>query len=187
MGQDSQLSPKNGAKNKNVPTKKIAFAPEAGFETKSLPIAYFTKLIKDLDSKLDKGVEFLLIGCSVGSPYETELKCLERSVQIKSTSDSILESCSAIEESAVLVCADSAPLHLAEFLGTPCAALFGPTVQDFGFSPRLQESAIFESNLGCRPCSLHGKTACRYTDNSCFFSIDIEDIIHFVLKKLEMS
>ena len=38
---------------------------------------------------------------------------------------------------------DSAPLHIAESLGTPVTSIFGPTVPEFGFGPRESEKGKY--------------------------------------------
>jgi len=55
---------------------------------------------------------------------------------------------------------DTGPMHLAEALGVPVLAFFGPTVREFGFAPWRPESRVLEVTLNCRPCSLHGGRVC---------------------------
>jgi ADP-heptose:LPS heptosyltransferase len=77
----------------------------------------------------------------------------------------ILNSCSA------LLGNDSSLGHIAESLGKPAFIFFGPTVEAFGFAPGLMHSKAYSVSLGCRPCSKHGKTSCRYGDQLCFAGI----------------
>ncbi len=168
-------------------SNQIAFAPQAGYQTKSIPVKYFDELIEMLDGKIKKETNFVLLGCGPSSEYEKAFSNLERTTKVVSTKNPLTQTCKELEESAVLVAADSAPLHIAELLGTPCAALMGPTVPDFGFSPSLPESAVFQTDLGCRPCSLHGKKECRYGDYGCFYKIDLQKIADFVFKKMESN
>ena len=85
---------------------------------------------------------------------------------------------------AVLLCNDSGLLHVAEAVGTPVVALFGPTVEAFGFKPWREDSRVFSSRLGCRPCSRHGEVECRYGDQKCFGLIDVDEVAGQVLQKL---
>ena len=85
---------------------------------------------------------------------------------------------------AVLLCNDSGLLHVAEAVGTPVVALFGPTVEAFGFKPWRKDSCVFSSRLGCRPCSRHGRAPCRYGDQQCFTELDSAAIAAAVLQRL---
>ena len=41
-------------------------------------------------------------------------------------------------------------MHLAEAVGVPVVALFGPTVETFGYFPSLEHSKVVERTLACR-------------------------------------
>jgi ADP-heptose:LPS heptosyltransferase len=82
----------------------------------------------------------------------------------------------ALAKVKTLLSNDSGLAHIAEAVGTPVAVLFGPTSEAFGFSPQRPNSESFSADVGCRPCSKHGKTPCRYGDQMCFRSIDVKRI-----------
>ncbi len=67
---------------------------------------------------------------------------------------------------------DSGPLHLAEALGIPSTALFGPTVRAFGFFPQGPGHRVFERDLDCRPCSVHGTERCPLGHHRCLLTLD---------------
>ena len=87
---------------------------------------------------------------------------------------SILESAAVLKRCAALVTNDSAPLHLAESVGTPVVAFFGPTVREFGYFPRLPRSRALEVSLRCRPCSRNGARRCPYGTKECLAAIPPE-------------
>ena len=62
---------------------------------------------------------------------------------------------------------DSGPMHLAWAQRTPVTALFGPTVRKLGFFPRGDSSTVFETDLACRPCGLHGPQKCPLGHHHC--------------------
>ncbi|MCU0612308.1 MAG: glycosyltransferase family 9 protein [Candidatus Eisenbacteria bacterium] len=64
--------------------------------------------------------------------------------------------CSLLACASVLITADSGPMHLAEAVGTPLIALFGPTAREWGFYPGGSRDVVMELPMECRPCSLHG-------------------------------
>jgi len=70
------------------------------------------------------------------------------------------ETCALMEKADLLITGDSGPMHLATSVGTPVAALFGPTAKAWGFYPSGPEDRVLELDLDCRPCSLHGSKMC---------------------------
>lgn len=89
---------------------------------------------------------------------------------------SLWESAVALSETTCLLSNDSSLSHIAEAVDTPNAVIFGPTVEAFGFAPRMSQSRSFSTLTGCRPCSKHGKLLCRYGDKLCFNSLDVSMI-----------
>jgi heptosyltransferase-2 len=72
---------------------------------------------------------------------------------------------------------DSAPLHIAESLGVPVTAIFGPTVPEFGFGPRLEGSIAHGiAPLACRPCRIHGSSVCPIGTHECMKRISAEEV-----------
>jgi ADP-heptose:LPS heptosyltransferase len=90
---------------------------------------------------------------------------------------SLWETGIALSETSCLLSNDSSLGHIAEAVGTPSNILFGPTIESFGFPPRMRRSRAFSSLTGCRPCSKHGKIACRYDDKLCFHSIPVPTVV----------
>lgn len=80
---------------------------------------------------------------------------------------------------------DSSLVHISEAIGVPAIVMFGPTVEAFGFAPHLSLSCVFSSDLGCRPCSKHGKIPCRYKDKKCFYLINTDMICDKALNILK--
>lgn len=86
------------------------------------------------------------------------------------------QSFALIKGAKVLLSNDSAPVHMAEALGTPSLALFGPTVKDFGFYP-YKLGKVVEVPLACRPCGLHGHKACPKKEHQCMRQITAAKVI----------
>ena len=93
---------------------------------------------------------------------------------------SLDETMLALSKTSVLLSNDSGLAHIAEALGKPVAVLFGPTIESFGFPPQRTDSRGFSSNVGCRPCSKHGKRTCRFQDQLCFRSIDTREVARYL-------
>lgn len=76
-----------------------------------------------------------------------------------------------------VICNDSAPLHIAEAVGTPVTAVFGPTVPEFGFGPRGAQSTALGIPLPCRPCRIHGGERCPIGTHDCMYGISSSDVM----------
>lgn len=86
------------------------------------------------------------------------------------------QSFALIKGAKLLLSNDSAPVHMAEALGTPSVAVFGPTVRDFGFYP-YKLGKVVEVTLACRPCGLHGHKACPQKHHHCMQQIEVSQVI----------
>lgn len=91
---------------------------------------------------------------------------------------SLRESAALIGRARVLVTNDSAPLHLAQAMGTPTVALFGPTVPAFGFAPTIPgDASLGVDRLACRPCSKHGPARCPLGHHHCMTELSVEQVV----------
>jgi len=72
-----------------------------------------------------------------------------------------------IERLDLLICNDSAPIHIAGAYGVPTVAVFLATHPRFGFGPFAQRYRIAQAELACRPCSPHGTPRCPLGHFNC--------------------
>lgn len=87
----------------------------------------------------------------------------------------------AIASSSRLITNDSAPLHIAESVGTPTTAIFGPTVPEFGFAPQGEGARLIQhAGLACRPCGIHGANRCPTGTHACMRAITPEQVLRGV-------
>jgi len=63
-----------------------------------------------------------------------------------------------------LIANDTGLSHLAEAVGTPVIAFYGPTRWDFGFGISDPKSKALESDVWCSPCSKDGTLCYRLTN-----------------------
>ena len=84
---------------------------------------------------------------------------------------SLMETAAHIARCRLFVGNDSGLMHLAEAVGVPVVALFGPTVEAFGYFPSLPQSRVIERRLGCRPCSRNGSIPCPKGTGECLTAI----------------
>src|SRR2546423_12596333 len=87
------------------------------------------------------------------------------------------QSAALIGRAQLLVTNDSAPLHLANAIGTPVVALCGPTVTEFGFGPlREGDVTLGRAELLCRPCSSHGPPSCPLGHHRCMRDLAVDTV-----------
>jgi lipopolysaccharide heptosyltransferase II len=86
-----------------------------------------------------------------------------------------------LRRSRAVVVGDTGVLHLATAVGTPVAALYGPTVREFGFFPYHARAQIVEHDLACRPCSAYGGPVCPLGHHRCLVDLlpaQVADALH---------
>jgi heptosyltransferase-2 len=86
----------------------------------------------------------------------------------------ILETAAVLERSVLFIGNDSGLMHLAEAVGVPVIALFGPTVEAFGYYPSLARSKVIERSIACRPCSRNGRRPCPRGTQECLTGISVD-------------
>ncbi len=86
-----------------------------------------------------------------------------------------LELINLIKKTGLFIGNDTAAAHLARHFNVPAIVFLGPTVQSFGF---ITENGydVFEKDLSCRPCHLHGGNTCPTGEFVCMKSINARDV-----------
>lgn len=92
---------------------------------------------------------------------------------------SLLESAGLMAQAAWVLTNDSGPLHLASAVNAPTVAVFCSTSPSFGFGPLAAASEVVEAGvpLDCKPCGLHGHSACPLTHFACGRSLDADQVL----------
>jgi len=165
----------------------IAFAPGAGRATKRWPASSFASAMRVIASSAGRPV--LLLGS------EAERGMLEAIARESGTGARVLagaslaEIAASLRRAALLVTNDSGLLHLANGVGTPVVAIFGPTTPELGFGPAGERDQVVSVDLPCRPCSLHGTEICPLPDRShvCMTRVSPEEVARAALHILRDS
>ncbi len=79
-----------------------------------------------------------------------------------------------LARSALMVAMDSGPMHLACAVGTPVAALFGPTAP-WRTGPFGSCHSVIRKELACSPC--YRKKTCPQGHHRCMADIPVEDVL----------
>lgn len=90
-----------------------------------------------------------------------------------------LQSAALMKDAVMNYVNDSAPMHFASAMNAPVTAVYCSTLPLFGFGPLSDKSHIVEipEPLYCRPCGLHGRSACPETHFFCAQKIMDEQLL----------
>ncbi|HMQ67927.1 MAG TPA: glycosyltransferase family 9 protein [Ignavibacteria bacterium] len=159
-------------KNLKTGDKFICIAPGSVWFTKRYPKEKFTEVC---DLLAVKNIKIFLTG-GPADKYISEYiikKSVNKNIIDATGEFTFKESAELIKRAELLLTNDSAPLHLANAVGTKVLAIFGATIPAFGFYPYGKEDIVFEINgLKCRPCSIHGGNQCPVKTFDCMERIN---------------
>jgi heptosyltransferase-2 len=160
----------------------VCLAPMSVWFTKQYPAERWVELINALPENLtvyllgaptdEPACEAIRLSCE-RDQYHPEEKVVNLAGKL-----SLLQS-AALQQGAVMnYVNDSAPLHLCSAVNAPTTAVFCSTVPEFGFGPLADVSCIVQTPepLDCKPCNLHGRTACPLGHFRCAWGIQVEEL-----------
>lgn len=90
-----------------------------------------------------------------------------------------------VGRSRLVVCNDSAPMHIATSLGVPVVAVFGPTHPGLGFAPVGEGASVARLKVSCSPCSLHGDRKCHRSRRVCMEDLTTDQVMSHVGSSLQ--
>jgi heptosyltransferase II len=168
----------------SIDEKFITVAPGSVWLTKAFPDEKYSKVINILK---DFNIKIVMVGGEDDYGLCAKIKVLSKNLNVINAAGKLtyLQSEELIRRSKVLLTNDSAPLHLANSVGTKVIAIFGATVPEFGFYPIGKGDVIFQTNgLKCRPCGIHGGNRCSVKTFDCMKKIDEADIVLEIMKSV---
>ena len=152
----------------------IALAPGAAHATKRWPVQHWRILIRRL---VGQGFDILIVGGADDQFLAAELSQVPGGRVVSGAGGFGLQGTGALlRRSAALVSGDTGVMHMATGVGTPVVALFGPTVELFGFFPYTSRASVLELVLSCRPCSSKGGPRCPLGHHRCLIDIDPDSV-----------
>ncbi|MCB0725416.1 MAG: glycosyltransferase family 9 protein [Ignavibacteriae bacterium] len=177
-----ELFPGEGARERigaildeaGVSGRFVCVAPGSIWYTKRYPKERYRWVVEMLTAK---NINIFIVGGKDDEELGNYLAVNEKVVNTAGKL-SLLESAELIRRASLLITNDSAPMHIANAMGTDVIAIFGATVPDFGFFPYGENDVIVETNgLACRPCSIHGGNKCPIGTFECMMRIEKKDIV----------
>lgn len=162
--------------------KVVVVAPGSKWFTKKWPLEYFNRVIKELEKREDATV--VVVGGKEEMFFNMPLANTTIDLRGKTT---LLELAEVIRRADIVLTNDSSPIHIASaFPNVRILALFGPTVEKFGFFPWSKNSEVFQvEGLECRPCSIHGGDSCPKKHFKCMLDIKPEMVLERIESILE--
>lgn len=149
--------------------KPFGIAPGARHQEKRWNEASFAAVA---DEMAGKGYVPVFIGDKGDLVVIERIRALMKRVSVSFAGElDIAETVAFVSRCVGLVCNDSGPMHIAGAVGTPFAAVFGPTHPDLGFVPGYPSGIVLHSGASCSPCSLHGEKPCRFARRMCMEDI----------------
>lgn len=160
--------------------KVVVLAPGSKWFTKQWPVEYFNKLAESL--KKLSNVRLIV----VGGKDEINLPIEKENIIDMRGKTSLLELADILSRADVVVTNDSSPIHIASAFKKPrIFALFGPTIEKFGFFPWSLNSKVFQiDGLKCRPCGIHGGESCPEKHFKCMREILPEEVFNEIKEYL---
>jgi len=151
----------------------VALAPGARWALKRWPPARFAQVG---DALAAVGARIVLAG---GPGDRAELDAVRAAMQTRPVGDTagldVAGLAAVLARSAVLVTCDSAPSHLAQAVGTPVVAVFGPT-SSRRWGPLPGAGTAVSLPLACAPCSNHGRGGCPLGHHACLEDLPAETV-----------
>ena len=151
-------------------------APGAAHATKRWPIERWVDLAARMRAN---GYAPVVVG---GAEDRPGVEPLTAQAVIVAGEFSLQETGALLARARVLVSGDTGVMHMATGVGTPVVALFGPTVQQFGFFPYSPRATVLERRLECRPCSAMGGERCPMGHHRCLNDIATEEVVQAVAR-----
>ncbi len=162
----------------NVNKPYITIAPASVWFTKQLPKEQWIKFIND---HLPDNFTVCLLGAPNDKPLCEAIKASVTKNEVIDFSGklTLLESAALMRNATMNYSNDSAPMHLASAVNAPVTAIYCSTVPLFGFGPLSDNSRIVQAttDLNCRPCGLHGKSACPEKHFKCAYDINLKELL----------
>ena len=163
----------------------IVVAPGAGWLGKIWPPERFAAVVDRLRAAL--GARIFLVGSKEEKGLADTIQNQAGGSLVDLTGKTSLgEVAALVREADLLLCNDSATLHLAACYGTPSVALFGPT-NPSKWAPRGVSHRFIQKEVSCDGCICwHPGSACLH-ENRCMRAIEVDEVCAACAELLQRS
>lgn len=156
----------------------VAVVPGAQHATKQWPLRSWQHLVMRLTTT---GFDVVVLGGPAEQRLGEDVAAAgaERAASAAGRFD-IGGTAALIKHARCVVAGDTGPMHLATAVGAPVVALYGPTVEAFGFFPYHARATVLERDLDCRPCSAIGGAHCPLKHHHCLSLITPDEVLEAI-------
>lgn len=161
-------------------SKWIAIAPGAVWNTKRYPIERYVETAERLSQD---GFRIVAIGGPADEKLCTQIADKVNGLSLAGKAKP-RESAAVLQRCQLLITNDSAPLHLAQGVGTRTLAIFGATSPQYGFGPQGPNDNVIGLPIPCRPCRIHGGNQCPEKHFRCMLDLKPELIVETARRML---
>jgi len=153
----------------------LAVAPGARWPTKRWSVDGFARVAEAFARQHQAAV--VVLGDASDAPLAQAL-CQRLTTPVLNCAGqlSLRHSLALLQRCRLLLCNDSGLMHVATALKIPVVAIFGPTVQEFGFYPFRAQSHVVSRSLPCRPCSTKGSRFCPRGHHACMQEVSSQEV-----------
>jgi lipopolysaccharide heptosyltransferase I len=159
----------------------IVLVPGTRWQTKCWPAERFGQLAARLQHQT--GLKSVLVGgpddCAAGDAAVAA--SLGAATNLCGRT-SLRQLAALIHRAALVVTADSMPMHMAAALDRPLVALFGPT-NPSRTGPYGRKADVLQLHLDCSPCYLRRLAQCQH-QHACMQGLDVEQVASAALLQL---
>lgn len=163
----------------------VAIAPGASSEVKAWPVERFADLADRIISDFDLPIS-LFLGPGDQDRAESFSKLSSEKITVYNNHNLVELAC-LLSRARLTITNDSGLMHVSSAVGTPTAAIFGPTHRQLGFYPLGLFDRILETDEKCRPCSLHGNKECYREEQYCFTRLTVDMVYQQISEMLEQN
>jgi lipopolysaccharide heptosyltransferase I len=149
-----------------------AILPGARWDTKRWLPERFAEVADDL---AERGVRVVLLASrdEAGTCQEVARACSHAPANLAGAT-TLRELVAILEQAAVVICHDSAPMHIAAALGRPTVCILGPT-DPKRTGPHGARATVLQADWPCVPCLLRSLSRCRF-EHRCMTSIQAQQV-----------
>ena len=153
----------------------LALAPGARWPTKRWPVERFAAVTQEL-AQAQRAAVVVLGGVEDVSLARELCQRLRVPVLDSTGKLSLMHTAALLQQCRLLLSNDSGLMHMATALRVPVVAIFGPTVQEFGFYPFKACAQVISATLPCRPCSTKGSARCPRGHHQCMQQVTVAQV-----------
>lgn len=165
----------------------IGIAPFAMHATKIWPTGNYAAVIASVLREMP--ARFFLFGGGATEIrfFETLQLAFPDACVLAAGQLTIQQEIALMQQLDVMLCVDSANMHLASLAGVPVLSIWGGTHPDLGFAPLGDKSTVIQisrTELPCRPCSVYGRATCYIGGFPCLTRITPALVASRVMDKI---